>query len=271
MNLNDINTQIIFTTVPIWVEKNDASMVTGTGFFYQKKVNDNTSIPFIATNAHVVDNAKKGLISLIKRKGDEPILSDKITAEVPGEMLTKYMDEKNDLAIFPIGPILNQLTQNKINIFFRSIDPSLIPDEDTINNLSAVEEITFIGYPSGIYDRKNNTPIVRKGITATPLWNDFNGKQIFLIDAGVYPGSSGSPVLIINTGSYSHGGGITIGSRIYFLGVISKTMQRSEESSNVYLGLGEVIKSSVLKEFVDRITKTIETQKTVYRDRDGHR
>jgi V8-like Glu-specific endopeptidase len=257
MNLNDINTQIIFTTVPIWVEKKDNVTVTGTGFFYQKKINDNTSIPFIVTNAHVVNDAKKGLISLIKRKGDEPVLSDKITAEVPGEVLTKYVDNENDLAIFPIGPILNQLTQNNINIFFRSIDPSLIPAEDAISSLSAVEEITFIGYPSGIYDRKNNTPIVRKGITATPLWNDFDGKRIFLIDAGVYPGSSGSPVLIINNGFYSHGGGITIGSRIFFLGVISKTMQRSEELSNVYLGLGEVIKSSVLKEFVDKITDKI--------------
>lgn len=258
MNLNDINTQIIFTTVPIWVEKNDGSTVTGTGFFYQKKVNDNTSIPFIVTNAHVINDAKKGLISLIKRKGDEPVLSDKVTAEVPGEMLTKYVDNENDLAIFPIGPILNQLAQNHINIFFRSIDPSLIPTEDAISSLSAVEEITFIGYPSGIYDRKNNTPIVRKGITATPLWNDFDGKKIFLIDAGVYPGSSGSPVLIINNGSYSHGGGITIGSRIFFLGLISKTMQRSEELGNVYLGLGEVIKGSVLKEFVDTITEKIE-------------
>ncbi|MBW1614855.1 MAG: trypsin-like peptidase domain-containing protein [Deltaproteobacteria bacterium] len=258
MNLNDINTQIIFTTVPIWIEKKDGSTVIGTGFFYQKKVNNNTSIPYIVTNAHVVENAKKGLISLIKRNDEEPILSDKITVEVPGEMLKKYMDKENDLAIFPIGPILNQLSQNKINIFFRSIDPSLMPNKDTINNLSAVEEITFIGYPSGIYDRKNNTPIVRKGITATPLWNDFDGRQIFLIDAGVYPGSSGSPVFIINTGSYSHSGGITIGSRIFFLGVISKTMQRSEDYSNVYLGLGEVIKSTVLKKFVDRTTKTIE-------------
>lgn len=258
MNLNDINNQIIFTTLPIWIDKKNGSKAVGTGFFYGKKVDNNTSIPFIVTNAHVVENAKNGLISLIKRNGEKPVLSDKIIVEVPGEMLTKYIDKENDLAIFPIGPIINQLSQNKINIFFRSIDQSLIPNRDIINNLSAVEEITFIGYPSGLYDRKNNIPIVRKGITATPLWNDFNGKKIFLIDAGVYPGSSGSPVFIINIGSYSHSGGITIGNRIFFLGVISKTILRNEEYSNVYLGLGEVIKSNVLKDFVDQITKTID-------------
>lgn len=257
MNLKDIFTQIIFTTVPIWVEKSDGKMMVGTGFFYLKKINDTTSIPFIVTNAHVVKDANKGYISLIKSQNQIPSLPEKVTAEIPGPMLMKYVDSKDDLAIVPIGPILNQLSQSNINVFFRSIDQSIIPDEDTVSKLSAVEEITFIGYPSGIYDRKNNTPIVRRGITATPIWNNFDGKRTFLIDAGVYPGSSGSPVLIINSGSYSTDNGIIIGNRIIFLGVVSNTIQRTETSSNVYLGLGEVIKSSVLKDYVDDVSKSI--------------
>ncbi len=256
MNIKDINTQIIFTTVPIWIEKEDGTTSSGTGFFYQKQLDEKTTIPFIVTNAHVVKNASKGLISLIKKEGDSPLLSEKITAEIPGDMIKKHVDIDNDIAIFPIGPILNQLIQNNINIFYRSIDSSIVPDSKTINELSAVEEITFIGYPSGLYDRKNNTPIVRKGITATPIWNDFDGKNIFLIDAGVYPGSSGSPVLIINSGSYSHSGGITVGNRVLFLGMISKTMLRKEEDKNVYLGLGEVIQSQKIIQFVDEVAKT---------------
>jgi len=263
MNIKDLNTQIIFTTVPIWVEKSDGQKVTGTGFIYQKQIDGKSSIPFVVTNAHVVENSEKGFISLIKKIGEEPILTNKITVEIPGETLIKYVDHEKDLAIFPIGPILNQLSNNDIQIFYRSIDPSIIPDENTLNNLSAVEQITFIGYPSGIYDRKNNTPVVRTGITATPIWNDFNGKQVFLIDAGVYPGSSGSPVLIINSGSYSHAGGITIGSRILFIGILSKSILRTEEKINVYLGLGEVIKSNVLKEYVNDIVKNIDTRENV--------
>lgn len=252
MNLTDINTQIIFTTVPIWVEKTDNTTTVGTGFFYQKQIDEKTTIPFIVTNAHVVKDAKRGFISLIKREDNMPVLTDKITAEIPGNMLDKYVDESNDLAVFPIGPLINQLFQNGINIFFRAIDPNIIPNECVVKELSAVEEITFIGYPSGLYDRKNNTPIVRKGITATPIWNDFDGRKIFLIDAGVYPGSSGSPVLIINIGSFSNKDGIIIGNRILFLGIISKTLQRTEENNNVYLGLGEVVKSSILKDFIDK-------------------
>lgn len=257
MNLNDIFTQIIYTTVPIWVENKNGDMKVGTGFFYQEKIDDHTSIPFIVTNAHVVENANKGYVSLIQSQDNMPILSKKVTAELPGTMLSNFTDSKNDIAVITIGPILNQLNQSNISIFFRAIDESIVPNSDTVSNLSAVEEITFIGYPSGIYDRKNNTPIVRRGITATPIWNNFNGKNVFLIDAGVYPGSSGSPVLIINKGSYSTNDGITIGTRVIFLGVVSKTMQRTEFSNHVYLGLGEVVKSTFLKEYITTISKSI--------------
>lgn len=257
MNLTDINTQIIFTTVPIWIENTDGSTTSGTGFLYQKLMDENKTIPFVVTNAHVVKNASKGLVALIKRNGENPSLSEKVTVEFSGDDVKKYLDESNDLAIFPIGPALNQLSEKGINIFFRSLDESLIPNRESIEELSAIEEITFIGYPSGLYDRKNNTPIVRKGITASPIWNDFDGKKEFLIDAGVYPGSSGSPVLIINNGSYSNNGGIVIGSRIFFIGIISSTIQRKEDTSNVYLGLGNVIQSEMLKRLVDKVTATM--------------
>lgn len=258
MNLKDIFTQIIFTTVPIWVEKQNGEMGIGTGFFYQKNINDNESIPFIVTNNHVVKNAKQGTIALIRKKNESPLLTEKVNARIPGETLTKYIDIQSDLAIFPVGPILNQLKANDIDVFYRSIDESIIPNNDIISNLSAVEEITFIGYPSGILDKINNTPVVRKGITATPVWNNFNGKEIFLIDAGVYPGSSGSPVLVINNGSYSTGNGIAIGTRVYFLGVITETIQRIEEgNTNVYLGLGQVVRSSLVNKLVERVSQNM--------------
>lgn len=257
MNLQDINTQIIFTTVPIWIEKSNGEYSTGTGFFYQKQIDENHSIPFIVTNAHVVKGANKGLISMIKREGEKPNPQEKVNVEFSKADLNRFVDEENDLALIPIGPAMNQMESQGIGIFYRSIDPSILPDEKTIENLSAVEEITFIGYPSGLYDRQNNTPIVRKGITATPIWNDFEGKNRFLIDAGVYPGSSGSPVLILNSGAYTHQGGISLGNRVLFVGIISETLQRKEAETNVYLGLGSVVKGKCLSDFVERVSENI--------------
>jgi len=102
-------------------------------------------------------------------------------------------------------------------------------------------------------------PIIRQGITATPIWNQFNGENVFLIDAGVFPGSSGSPVFIYNHGSYPTKDGIAIGNRLLFIGVISETMIRNEADAKSYLDLGKVIGSKVMYEevtkFIQRINK----------------
>jgi hypothetical protein len=79
----------------------------------------------------------------------------------------------------------------------------------------------MIGYPDGIWDDKNNQPIARRGITATHPGVDYEGRREFVIDAACFPGSSGSPIFLLNQGSYpSRQGGLNIGTRIKFLGVL---------------------------------------------------
>lgn len=260
MNLNDLGTQLLFTTVPFWSEKTNGNTEVGTAFFYIKNLGENKSIPFLITNYHVVKDSKRGFIALIRSDGQSPISTERITVELEGNKINQFVDKDNDIAAFPIGPVLNELESRGIKIFFRSITPEIIPSDEVINNLSAIEDITFIGYPSGLFDRKNNSPLIRRGVSATPIWNDFEGHPKFLIDAGVYPGSSGSPVLIFNTGSYPTKDGLTIGNRILFIGIITETIMKSvaSGSSEVYLGLGVVLKSSKIKEFIDSIVSKIE-------------
>src|ERR1039457_2341925 len=71
------------------------------------------------------------------------------------------------------------------------------------------DEIYMIGYPAGLYDERNASPIWRIGIIATsplvgyaftPLYQKAYKLPSFidgfLVDAPVYPGSSGSAVVI---------------------------------------------------------------------------
>jgi hypothetical protein len=73
----------------------------------------------------------------------------------------------------------------------------------------AGDEIYMIGYPAGIYDKRNALPIWRIGIIATSPLLGYSLPDIvqqafklpafidgFLIDAHVYPGSSGSAVVV---------------------------------------------------------------------------
>src|SRR5690606_32118899 len=100
------------------------------------------------------------------------------------------------------------------------LDKSLIMSDEELDQLTALEDIIMIGYPNGIWDSVNNLPIMRRGITATHPKMDFNGKPEFMIDAACFPGSSGSPIILLNEGSYRTQDSIVMGSRVKLLGVL---------------------------------------------------
>lgn len=79
----------------------------------------------------------------------------------------------------PLAGTLNNLKEKNIQIFYRTVDQNMVPKEEQIKYFAAIEDITFIGYPSGLYDNVNKLPIIRQGITATPIWNQFNGENVF--------------------------------------------------------------------------------------------
>jgi S1-C subfamily serine protease len=260
VNLDDISTQLLFTTVPLWVKKPQGT-VTGTGFIYNVPVPGDATklIPLLITNFHVVEGALEAVIELVERKGDAPLLQSRVRAQLNASVLLATTDQRLDLAIVPLGPLLNQLEASGRPAFFRAIGPEIIPSATVVNDLAAVEEIVFIGYPSGLRDEHNSTPLVRRGITASPVWNDFGNEPVFLIDAGVYPGSSGSPVFILNQGSYPTRTGLAVGTRLLFLGLITSTMLRTESAGNAYLGLGRVVKASAIAPTIDAFVRSVQS------------
>jgi len=57
------------------------------------------------------------------------------------------------------------------------------------------DDVVVAGYPHGYYDEVNLFPIVKSGIVASRWGAAFQGQRCFLIDAKLFPGSSGSIVL----------------------------------------------------------------------------
>jgi len=105
----------------------------------------------------------------------------------------------------------------------------MIPSQDQIERLDAIEPVTFIGYPNGIWDSKNFLPVARRGSTASPIQVDFEGTPRFLIDASVFGGSSGSPVFLFNQGMFTDKSGDTsIASRLLFVGVVAAVFFRTQ-------------------------------------------
>lgn len=258
MNIQDISTQLLYTTVPVYVKERDGRESSGTGFIYTINESETSHIPLLITNYHVIENAEIGMIEL--HTGEKELPTDK-TVQVNFDSSVKQHKLGNlDLVAIPIANVLNELQAKMIYPFFKSVSANMIPSKENIEGLAAIEDVTFIGYPNSIYDTVNKMPVIRQGITATPIWNKFQGNEVFLIDAGVFPGSSGSPVFIYNRGTYPTLDGIAVGNRLLFVGIISQTVLKKDIRSNDYLDLGVVINSTV---FEHELTKHIEKLKSV--------
>ena len=260
MEINDIGTQLLYTTVPIYAHNSDKSLSTGTGFLFSVRESETESIPLLITNYHVLKDAMLGFVEL--HIGEKGFPTDKtIRVQFDKSIIDGNKLGKLDLIAVPLAGTFNDFQNRNIEIFFRTVDQNMVPTKEQEDKLSAIENITFIGYPSGLYDKKNKISIIRQGITATPIWNDFKGEEVFLIDAGVFPGSSGSPVFIYNQGTYPVKDGIALGSRLIFVGVLSKTMLRDNATGKAYLNLGEVINSRAmyreLNKFIQRLKGTM--------------
>ncbi len=178
-------------------------------------------------------------------------------------------DQEIDLAIAPFPKLLRIMESKGQKIYYQSISESLIPGPQDVDALDALEEIVFIGYPSGIWDSSNNLPVVRRGTTATPIAINYENKKQFLIDASVFEGSSGSPVFLYDQGGThrTKSGGTATGTRFFFLGVLSRGFYREDDGriemapvptalepiakTKQMINLGVVIKSQTVIELID--------------------
>ncbi len=69
-----------------------------------------------------------------------------------------------------------------------------MPGENKID-VHVGADVLVVGYPDGFYDEHNRFPIVKSGIVASRWGGWFDGEPYFLIDAKLFPGSSGSLVI----------------------------------------------------------------------------
>lgn len=259
--------KLLYVTVRLEGTTNNGASV-GTGFFYLT----NNRI-YVVTNKHVVDGVIEGSFNIIEGK-NAPILGSSVEFFFSQQDFIGHPDPKVDVAVIDITKQINDSFVDSVPVFFKTVQDNIFPTDKDINKyVGPIEEIVFIGYPSGIWDTKNYLPIVRRGITATPYNIDFEGTKRFLIDASVFPGSSGSPVFIIKTGRFADKKGKEYtGDKLLFLGIVASVYQRSEQGEihivdiptskrpvaafNQMIDLGVVFKSETIRETILNLTHT---------------
>lgn len=260
--------QLTYSTVRIEAA-NTTGRSTGSAFIIQYEI-DGYKCLFLVTNKHVVSGMTFGsfVFTVADADGNPTLKIHRLNVQQFESSWIMHPNSKVDICIMPLGLVLSILDQQHIKVFFRALPISLIPTPTEIENFDAVEEVYMIGYPNGIFDEVNNKPIVRKGITATEYSVNYNGEREFLIDMQVFPGSSGSPVMIIDKSGYiDKHGKMNIGNpRIHLLGIVHAVSQIGTTGvlkqvqiptataliSNTFIpiGLGWVVKSECLKDFI---------------------
>ena len=225
----------------------------GTGSIVAHDWADDKEGAFLVTNRHVVEGTRKGRLNFILADQSStwaPALGQSTHIDLSEKLWswTNHPSADVDIAVLPLGGVLNHLNGIGSRPYYRSIPTAMIPELDVLEDLDVVEEVLFVGYPNGIYDRANNLPIFRKGTTATPLSVDYDGKPTFLIDASVFPGSSGSPVFIYKRGSWiTRKRELQSGQRIYFIGVLGSVYYREDDGSlnfqEIPTAVGPIIKT----------------------------
>lgn len=243
--------QMLFTTIKIDTEDHKRQRGSGTGFFYRIDNAVFGSMTFIVTNKHVVENTKLGRLHIQRRREDKLAIRAGMDIEIQEEMWQQmwvgHPDPKVDISVCAFSPIVNYLKATfGFEAFYKTVGMSITPDDSKLKELSALEEVTFVGYPNNVWDTVNKIPVVRKGHTATPIDIDYEDKPQFLIDASVFGGSSGSPVFIYNIGTFSNRKGeIDFGARLLFVGVVAAVYFKSKYNDVISLPIPTNIKHVV--------------------------
>ncbi|MFH3721796.1 serine protease, partial [Acinetobacter baumannii] len=72
-----------------------------------------------------------------------------------------HPDSNIDLCAISLFDLINQTNNDGKVIFVSPIHMSLIPDESDWEYFDAIEEVTMIGCPNGLFDSVNNLPLIR--------------------------------------------------------------------------------------------------------------
>ena len=235
--------------------KSDLGTSIGTGFIFEASIDDirKQFVLFLVSNRHVFGNSFETIsFNFHKAKDDYsgPDLGKVVVFESEALPHHEHPDQNVDLACINITGAEFGAPGN--SVYYKHLTDKLVSDF-TEDDLLPGKEVWFVGYPENRFDVIHNLPILRKGYIASMPKIDFNARKEFVIDAQVFPGSSGSPVFAVLNGKFK------------LIGIIAKTMIRNQELETLpagfnlgiqqIIGLGIVIKATAFKELVECAVK----------------
>ena len=263
--MSNIFNKLLLTTIRIeCLSFNRQVIQVGTGFFVQKWISEDKYKMILVSNKHILEKTDTISITINKKENNQILFGN--TQNIPisqiGKSIHTHPNSEIDIAALDFTGLFTQIYPNKLVNNFIPYDMLADFNED---ELGVGNSIYFIGYPDGRYDTTNNLPLIRTGIIASHPKFNFNGLPQSVIDAQVFPGSSGSPVFIDLTFEGLKNNHIDLTQKqVKLLGIVSRTMVKDNKLKAVsfdeqnyvseeIIGLGIVFKSTLIKELIDSL------------------
>lgn len=247
MNIDDTLHGI---SAPLGITVYDKTLV-GTGFFYEELADEEpqkegfywreVKETWLVSNRHV----------FLPKVEDKEVIPDLITfpmRKIVGnhlkwdimtlkqddikQRLKLHTESSIDVAALYIDDLIRGRIKNKTSKYmsWSAVSADNLPNNCNIT-IQVADDIIVVGYPRGFYDEYNLFPIVKSGIVASRWGTQFQNKPVFLIDAKLFPGSSGSIVLLKPSYSIVTDGPIAGSKEAHFafLGIYSGEPYMQEE------------------------------------------
>ena len=186
---------------------------SATGFFFIQQDNK-----YLITNKHVVAPALNYLPTSLKIKvhtNPNSLIQNRFI-DIPlydnvGNAL--WLEHPTNATVDVVAINVSALMQQTDIIFYFSQN-NFLPNNVL---MMLMDSCAIIGYPLGFYDYVHNLPVTRKGAIASAYGSHFRGTPLFLVDAHLHPGTSGSPVILPSSSVRQTAGGITLGHFPHYL------------------------------------------------------
>jgi hypothetical protein len=274
-----MNEAFLNSTVLVTFSVKPGKTSAGTGFMMSKEIETGKGHIYLVTNVHAIppEGSTKNISIRVMTKSGETVVVKSLEVPVLGTdgkyLPTVRLHPKKAFDVAAIN-ITESVVKEHIEAAWIPYDLLATKDKLKAEGITVGDEIFLLGYPDAIYDPRNVHPILREGVIASVPTEDYAFNEAlkkrygfpdqidgFLIDANVFPGSSGSLVILKQQATTIGPRGETVVSGAkkipYVLGIVSGSIPIIDTAlgSVQRMGLGVVYSYNAIKETIDLFYK----------------
>ena len=222
---------------------------TATGFLYGYPSGETDATGakmyrlYLVTNRHVFEKTSEK-VDILHARMNRPVGADPKIYSIPlkgtGGSASWFVhpDPDADVAVLPVNPRLLEADGIEFS-FFASDVTTFTLDQAREIQVSEGDGVFVLGFPLGEAGEERNYAVARQGIMARVQdWVNGNA-SIFLIDAFVFPGNSGGPVLL--KPEFTSIEGTNTNSRCGLIGMVSAYIPYQEIAISLQTGRPRMI------------------------------